>query len=152
MPSCFQWTIAAATLVVAALSVEVGKADEPPLRALSDRSGRSALVEQKPSSVSVTLDFAKVLSFPQPARTVIIGNPSIVDGTLNNETTIVLTGKAVGTTNMIVLGEAQDEIANVTITVTANTRQLTTIHHGVVQQTYSCSGSCRPLSAPAESK
>jgi len=152
MLSCFQLTTAAATLAVAALSVGIGKADEPQLRARSDRASRSAHVEQGLSSVTVTLDFAKILSFPQPARTIIIGNPAIVDGTLNNETTIVLTGKAVGTTNMIVLGEAQEEIANLTITVAGNTRQLTTIHHGVIQQIYSCSGPCRPVSSPAESK
>jgi Flp pilus assembly secretin CpaC len=136
----------------AALLLSAGNADEladgMPLAELN----RGASLERKTSSVTVVLDFAKILSFSKPARTIIIGNPAIVDGTLNDENTIVLTGKASGTTNMIVIGEAGEEIADLTVTVAANTRQLTTVHHGAAQQTYSCTGPCRSLGATAESK
>jgi Flp pilus assembly secretin CpaC len=151
MPSLLQQMIAAAIFTATSVS-HAGKADELPLGAAPATPGRGAIVEQQASSVMVVLDFAKMISFPQPARTIIIGNPAVVDGTLNDENTIVLTGKAVGTTNMIVLGEAGQEIANLDVAVTANTRQLTTVYHGAVQQTYSCSGPCRPIGVPAENK
>jgi Flp pilus assembly secretin CpaC len=151
MPSLLHRMIAAATFTATSVS-NTGKADELPLGAAPATPDRGAVVEQRASSSLVVLDFAKILSFPQPARTIIIGNPAIVDGTLNNENTIVLTGKAVGTTNMIVLGEAGKEIANLDVTVTANIHHLTTVHHGAVQKTYSCSGPCRPVSVPAENK
>lgn len=95
--------------------------------------------------IGVTLDFARILVFDHPARTVVIGNPGIIDGTLSDEYTIVLTGKAVGTTNMIVLGEAGQEVANLAISVFANGHQVTTVYHGTEQQIFSCSETCRPV-------
>jgi Flp pilus assembly secretin CpaC len=97
----------------------------------------------------VTLDFARVLTFGMPARTIIIGNPAVVDGTLSDDRTIVLTGKAIGTTNMIVLGEAGREVASFVVNVTTNNSQSITVHQGETQQTYTCAGTCRPPAAPA---
>lgn len=102
-------------------------------------------VARDQTALPITLDFAKVLTFNQPARTIIIGNPGIADGTLSDESTMILTGKAVGTTNMIVLGEGGHEIVNLRVHVSTNTRQVTTIDHGGVQQIYYCVDSCRPI-------
>lgn len=135
----------ATTLLVASAGLsQQGRADEAPGRASAPASAR-VQVTRGQSTLPVVLDFAKILSFDQPARTIIIGNPGIVDGTLSDEHTIVLTGKAVGTTNMIVLGEAGREIANLNVVVSANTRQLTTIYQGTTQQVYSCVETCRPV-------
>jgi Flp pilus assembly secretin CpaC len=134
--------------------------------ALPSRGGADEMVVLRPSraddsgvvetgrevAVNVTLDFAQVLKFDLPARTIIIGNPVIADGTLSDETTIVLTAKAVGTTNMIVLGEAGREIANFVVSVTANSRQSTTVHQGEAQQVYTCARSCRPVAQNTNSK
>jgi Flp pilus assembly secretin CpaC len=108
MMNLFRKTIAMSVLAAAALLPREGLADEMPPQALTRQANDGTVTEQV-SPVGVVLDFAKILSFAQPARTIIIGNPAIVDGTLNDENTIVLTGKALGTTNMIVLGEAGDE-------------------------------------------
>lgn len=129
-------------------------ADEMPRQLPPKLVKTDTVVAQRPSEIGVTLDFAKILKFDQPARTIIIGNPAIVDGTLSDEHTIVLTGKALGVTNMIVLAESGAEIASLTVNVVANTHQLTIVHHGEVQQAFSCAGSCRSLtsgsgSAPA---
>ena len=126
-----------------------GRADELVPRSAVPLKGSSVQVGTSASALRVVLDFAKLLSFEQPARTIIIGNPAVVDGTLNDEYTLVLTGKSVGTTNMIVLDGAGREMVNSTVSVVENSRQLTTVHQGVTQQVYSCDGPCRPLSAPA---
>jgi Flp pilus assembly secretin CpaC len=130
-----------------------GMADEAVARPVPSRpADASATREQKAAAIRVTLDFARVQTFEVPVRTVIIGNPAIVDGTLNDERTIVLTGKAIGTTNLIVLGEAGREIANLVVNVISNRDQLTTVHQGEAQQTYTCADACRPLSPAAPSK
>jgi Flp pilus assembly secretin CpaC len=130
-----------------------GTADEAAVRPLQSRpAGSSADSGQKANGIAVTLDFARIQTFEVPARTIIIGNPAIVDGTLSDEKTIVLTGKAVGTTNMIVLGEAGREIANLVVNVVSNRNQLTTVHQGEEQQTYTCADVCRPLTSAAPSK
>jgi Flp pilus assembly secretin CpaC len=111
------------------------------------RADMGVLRGEEVSSIIVTLDFAKVLSFNRPARTIIIGNPAIVDGTLSDEETIVLTGKSVGTTNMIVLGESGREIANLVVSVVANSNNLMSVYHGNTRQVFSCTGPCNPLAA-----
>ena len=61
--------------------------------------------------VDVTIDFAKVMRLDTPARTVIVGNPGIADASIDNEKTLVLTGKTAGTTNLIVLDVNGHEIS-----------------------------------------
>jgi Flp pilus assembly secretin CpaC len=134
--------VAVAALVGAAWFPGEGHADDTQLRASRD----SAVVAGKGlANVGVTLDFARIVAFEQPARTVVIGNPAIVDGTLSDEHTIILTGKSIGTTNMIVLGESGREIASLAISVFANSNQVTTVYSGTEQTVYSCSETCRPL-------
>lgn len=129
--------------LIGAVSLAGGAAaDEPQLRASRILSS-DLMAGKASSSIGVTLDFARILSFAHPARTVVIGNPAIVDGTLSDEYTIVLTGKAVGTTNMIVFGEAGQEIANLAVNVFANSNQVTTVYQGTEQQIFSCSETCR---------
>ncbi|MGO4387001.1 pilus assembly protein N-terminal domain-containing protein [Microvirga sp. 2YAF29] len=144
--------ILAVSLLLGTLVVSgPGNADEAVVRPLAS-TGSVIAVSNDMSSVDVTLDFARILSFSEPARTIVIGNPGIVDGTLNDEATLVLTGKAVGVTNMIVLGEAGRELASLRIQVLANSSQITTIYNGTAQQTYSCVDACRPIGKVAPEK
>jgi Flp pilus assembly secretin CpaC len=136
--------LAAAVLLGSNSLAHQGRADEAPLGPLRTTSS-VVTVSSDVSSINVMLDFAKILSFSEPARTIIIGNPGIVDGTLNDESTLVLTGKAVGVTNMIVLGEAGREITNLRVQVLANSNKVTTVHNGLTQQIYSCVDTCRPV-------
>lgn len=145
MQNCFPKLIAAVLLLGNFAFSQPGRADEAIVQAPADSSLARVQVTRDQTTLPIVLDFAKVLTFDQPARTVIIGNPGVVDGTLSDETTMVLTGKAVGATNMIVLGEGGREIANFRVTVSTNTRQVTTIDHGGVQQIYSCVDTCRPI-------
>ena len=48
------------------------------------------------NSVLVTVDQAKVFRIPRPAATIIVGNPAIVDATVEDEQTLVLTGRSFG--------------------------------------------------------
>jgi Flp pilus assembly secretin CpaC len=144
MKSRVVWLFAMSLLAGSAGFPQQGRADEAPAQALASADAHIQVTRDR-TTLPVVLDFAKLLSFDQPARTIIIGNPGIVDGTLSDEYTIVLTGKAVGATNMIVLGEAGREIANLHVVVSANTRQITTVYQGATQQIYSCVDTCRPL-------
>jgi len=134
-------------LVGTALPGSLG-ADEMTLRSLAQSNSAGIALRERMDAVSVTLDFARILTFNSPARTIIIGNPAVVDGTLSDDRTIVLTGKAVGTTNVIVLGEAGREVASFVVNVTTNSSQSITVHQGETQQTYTCAGTCRPPTAP----
>ncbi len=96
-------------------------------------------------TVDVTIDFAKILKLDRAADTIIIGNPSIADASVNDEQTLVLTGKSAGTTNLIALDVKGAEIINTTLRVSSDIRQLTTVFYGPQRQTFSCAPVCEQV-------
>jgi len=95
--------------------------------------------------VDVTIDFARVMKFDQPFSDIIVGNPGIANVTDRDKTSFVLTGKAAGTTNLIVLNEAGDEMANTTVRVSPNVQRLTTVYYGKERRTFSCTPTCEQV-------
>ena len=95
--------------------------------------------------IDVTIDFAKVLRLESQYATIVIGNSGIVDATVEDETTMVLTGKAAGTTNLIVLDLEGREMMNTVVRVSSNVQQLTTIFYGGNRQTFSCAPTCEQV-------
>ena len=57
----------------------------------------------------------------------------------------MLTGKAAGTTNLIVLDENGAEIMNSMLRVSSDIRQLTTVFYGGERQTFSCAPVCEQV-------
>jgi len=103
-------------------------------------------------AIDVTIDFAKVMKLTKPAHTIIIGNPGIADATVDDEQTLVLTGKTAGTTNMIVLDESGGEVMNAVIRVSSDIRQLTTVFYGASRQTFSCAPVCEQVISVGDNK
>ena len=96
-------------------------------------------------TIDLTIDFAKILRLERQAGTIIIGNPGIADATVENETTIVLTGRAAGATNIIVLDSEGDEMVNASVRVSSNVQQLTTVFYGGERRTFSCAPTCEQV-------
>ncbi|MEM8797782.1 MAG: pilus assembly protein N-terminal domain-containing protein, partial [Pseudomonadota bacterium] len=67
--------------------------------------------------IEVTVDHAKVMRISRPAATIVIGNPGIADAAVQDETTLIITGKSFGVTNMIVLDHDGEAIAESLLTV-----------------------------------
>jgi Flp pilus assembly secretin CpaC len=95
--------------------------------------------------IDVIIDFAEVVKLDRPAATIVIGNPGIADAAVEDETTLVVTGKAAGTTNLIVLDDDGKEIENAVLRVSSNVRHLTTIFYGSQRQTFSCAPTCEQV-------
>ncbi len=106
-------------------------------------SGAAAAADSGP--INVTIDFAKVVHVDEPADTVIVGNPGIADANIDDNKTLVLTGHTAGTTNLIVLNAAGDELLNATVVVASDIRQLTTVFRGASRQTFSCEPTCEQV-------
>lgn len=96
-------------------------------------------------TIDLTIDFAKILKLERQAGTIVIGNPGIADATVENETTLVLTGRAAGATNIIVLDAEGEEIVNASVRVASNVQQLTTIFYGGERRTFSCAPTCEQV-------
>ncbi len=97
------------------------------------------------TTIDVTIDFAKLLKLDRPAETIYIGNPSIADASVSSETTLVLTGKTAGTTNLIAVDKDGKEIVNATVQVSSDIRKLTTVFYGAQRQTFSCAPVCEQV-------
>jgi len=113
-------------------------------------SGASA--EPDGAALALVMDFSRIVTFDEPAKDIIFGNPEIVDGTLSDQRTMVLTPKRVGTTNLIVIGTSGREIANLTVGVAENSRRKVTVHSGDRQESFSCLGPCNPAPIAAAPK
>lgn len=58
---------------------------------------------QEADRLEVFINHAKVVKLAEPAATIIIGNDEIADATVKDATTLVVTGRQFGTTNLVIL-------------------------------------------------
>lgn len=105
-----------------------------------------------PEMVMVTLDQAKVLRIAAPAATIIIGNPSIADATMQDSQTLILTGKTYGTTNMIVLDSEGEPISEMQLTVEAPSINQVSVFRGAQRFSLSCNPVCQPSVVPGDAE
>lgn len=94
--------------------------------------------------VVVTVDRARVFRISRPAATVIIGNPSIADATIEDEQTLVLTGRSFGVTNLIVLDVDGDPIVDQTLVVRGHETNTVRIYRRSSRETLACAPVCEP--------
>lgn len=94
--------------------------------------------------ISVKVNMARILRISSPAATVIIGNPGIADVTIQDPQTLVLTGKSYGQTNLIVLDDIGNPIADTLVEVVQAQADLVTVYLGTARTTLSCAPVCQP--------
>ncbi len=99
---------------------------------------------QASEAVVVTIDRAKVLKISRPADTIIIGNPSIADATIQDAQTLVLTGRSFGVTNIVILDADGDPIVDETVVVQGHETNTVRIYRRAVRETLACSPVCEP--------
>ena len=102
-------------------------------------------------TVEVNLGYSQVIGPISDMATVIVGNDHVAGATLGGGGTIILTGKSVGATNLIILDETGREVLASSIRVVPLDRRPTTnirITKGVSQaQDYVCGAAlgCTPV-------
>lgn len=96
------------------------------------------------SGVTVNVNMARILRINSPAATVIIGNPAIADVTIQDSKTLILTGKAYGQTNLIILDAVGNPIADTLVDVVQQTGELMTVYQGASRTTLICDPVCQP--------
>ena len=92
--------------------------------------------------IEVTMNQAKVVKLARAADTIIIGNPDIADASVQDASTVVLTGKGFGVTNMVILDETGTPIIDEQITVTRASASSVRIYRRAEVQTLSCTPYC----------
>lgn len=102
------------------------------------------VAEQENQPIIVTVDRAKVFRISSPAATVIVGNPAIADATVEDDVTLVLTGRSFGVTNLIVIDRDGNPIVDETIVVRSHEENTVRIYRREERVTMACAPVCEP--------
>lgn len=94
------------------------------------------------TGIDVVLNQAKIVKLARSADTIVLGNPAIVDASVQDSTTIVLTGKGFGVTNLVVLDESGAAIIDEQVSVSRGTTSSVRIYRRADIQTLSCTPYC----------
>jgi hypothetical protein len=104
-------------------------------------------------TVIVHVDQAQLLKLPERVATVVIGNPSIADATLQSGGILIVTGKGYGATNLMALDRDGREIMNESVQVLGpSDSDLVVVYKGVARESYSCAPQCQPRITLGDSK
>jgi hypothetical protein len=102
-----------------------------------------ALAAEAPGNIIVNLDQAKLVSLPKGPHRIILGNPLIVGVTqLQSGGLAILTGKAFGETNMIVIDERGAVELETTIRVALPSGTDLVVQRGQQHASYGCASGC----------
>ena len=102
----------------------------------------SVLPARAGAGVEVTMNQAKIVKLSRAADTVVIGNPAIADASVQDASTIVLTGKGFGVTNLVVLDSDGSPIIDEQVTVVRQAASSVRIYRRAEVQTMSCTPYC----------
>lgn len=91
----------------------------------------------------VHVDQTVALKLAAPANSVIVGNATVADVAVHDANTLLITGKAFGTTNLVVLDRAGRTIWENTLAVGGGPESELTIVRGGGTYTFSCVDKCR---------
>jgi len=95
-------------------------------------------------AIAVQLDQARIMKLPDRAATLVIGNPLIADVTLQPGGIAIVTGKAYGATNFVVMDRSGAVLMERNVEVKAPPDRLVYVYRGIARNTYSCTPECAP--------
>ena len=96
------------------------------------------------NALKIIVDRAKVVRIAKAADTIIVGNPAIVDATVQDARTLILTGRSFGVTNLIVLDSNGDPIVDETVVVSGHETNTVRVYRRAIRETLACSPVCEP--------
>ncbi|RUU11657.1 hypothetical protein EOD23_09790 [Mesorhizobium sp. USDA-HM6] len=94
------------------------------------------------AGIEVTMNQAKIVKLSRAADTIVVGNPAIADATVQDASTVVLTGKGFGVTNLVVLDQDGSPIIDEQVTVVRQAASSVRIYRRAEVQTMSCTPYC----------
>ena len=94
------------------------------------------------TGIEVVMNQAKIVKLTRDAATIVVGNPEIVDATVQDARTIVLTGKGFGVTNLVILDPEGKAVVDEAIFVSRNDDKTLRIYRRSKVQTLSCTPFC----------
>ena len=94
------------------------------------------------AGIDVIMNQAKIVKIARPADTIVVGNPEIADASVQDATTIVLTGKGFGVTNLVILDSEGSPIVDEQVIVSRSDPRSVRVYRRSDVQTLSCTPYC----------
>jgi Flp pilus assembly secretin CpaC len=94
------------------------------------------------AGIQVEMNQAKIVKLARPADTIVVGNPLIADAAVQDASTIILTGKGFGVTNLVILDGEGNPIVDEQVTVVRQTASSVRVYRRANIQTLSCTPYC----------
>jgi Flp pilus assembly secretin CpaC len=104
-------------------------------------AGPSAAQDQE-GLLRVFMNHARVLKLDRPVSKVIVGNSNVADATVADSTTIVLTGRSFGTTNLVLLDAEGNAIADERVLVSIDEGNTVRVFRQTERSILSCTPNC----------
>jgi Flp pilus assembly secretin CpaC len=101
-----------------------------------------SLAENGQDLLRVFMNQARVLKLDRPVAKVIVGNSEVADATVADATTIVLTGRSFGTTNLVLLDQDGNAIADERVLVSIDEGNTVRVFKQTERTVLSCTPNC----------
>lgn len=101
-----------------------------------------AAVSAQEDMLRVSMNHARVLKLDRPVSKVIIGNAKVADATVADATTIVLTGRSFGTTNLVLLDAQGNAIVDERVLVSIDEGNTVRVFRQTARTVLSCTPNC----------
>lgn len=102
-----------------------------------------ALPARASEVLTIYSDHSKLIALSKRPATVIVGNPSIADVTLDGDR-LFLHGRGFGNTNLTILDDDGRAIGDYEVYVALQETNSATVFKNGARQSYSCAGDCQP--------
>jgi len=99
-------------------------------------------------AIRVFVNQARVVKLARPADTIIVGNPEIADAAVQDASTVVLTGKGFGVTNLVILDQDGAAIVDEQIFVSRTSANAVNVYRRGELQALSCAPYCEAQTNP----
>lgn len=142
VPLLLQAMALVAVLCTGAAAAQDAVLAAQPLRPLPQPSFDMATVSApQVRQVDLLIDFAEILRIEGDVSVIVLGNANIADASVIAAGTIVLTGKAVGTTNVVVMRPDGGILSEFRVQVGAHKPGAVTVRRGLRPSSYACTTS-----------
>ncbi len=101
-----------------------------------------AHAQENEEMMRVYMDHARVLKLDRPVAKVIVGNSDVADATVADARTIVLTGRAFGTTNVVILDAEGNALFDERILVSIDEGNTVRVYRQTDRSVLSCTPNC----------
>ncbi|MBA5723925.1 pilus assembly protein N-terminal domain-containing protein [Candidatus Liberibacter sp.] len=97
---------------------------------------------EKNETIRIENGESRIFRFDAPPITAILGNPKIISATSTNDGQLIVTGKNLGSTNLVVLGKNKTTLLDVLIVIFQSTTNIIQVQSPDGQKSFYCNPKC----------